>query len=101
MVKKETKMTDEKQEPKTVTKGEWVNNVVKRCEQELELMPLDGQASAFQALAIMCFQRATELATDHVIDTMDTIFSEEMGVPKTVHKKIVDGVRMAAKGDRQ
>jgi len=63
------------------TKGEWVQTIIDRCEAELKLAPTGTKASCFQALAIMCFQRSTELAVNSVIEAVDQEWSNAFNIP--------------------
>lgn len=77
-----------------ISMGDFCLEMVTEVEKRLGPSALKAKAGAFQALAIMCFQRATELSADVIIEAVDAAFDEEMGVPPSARTKILEGVRM-------
>lgn len=78
----------------SITTGDFCKEMVGYVEERLGPSSLKGRAAAFQALAIMCFQRSTELSADVIIEAVDTAFNKEMGIPPSSRNKIMEGVRM-------
>lgn len=77
-----TKNTEKDSEkPKLTTKGEWADQLMELGDEQLKEVPLGVRASCFQALAIKCFQRSTELAADSMIAAIDDAFSNSLSVP--------------------